>query len=49
MLRRDLLNKIAYPIQELLIRKNSDYGDSYFDLRKEFGKVAFLVRLADKS
>ncbi|MEM1973518.1 MAG: nucleotide modification associated domain-containing protein [Thermoplasmata archaeon] len=48
MLRRDLLNKIAYPVQELLIKKNSDYGDSYFELRKEFGKVAFLIRLTDK-
>lgn len=48
MLRRDLLDEIVYPIQELLIKKNSDYGDSYFELRKEFGKVAFLIRLTDK-
>ncbi len=44
----DLLRKIIYQVQELLIRKNSDYGDSYFELREEFGKVAFLIRLTDK-
>lgn len=48
MLRKDLLNEIIHSVQELLIKKNADYGNSYFELRDEFGKVAFLVRIADK-
>ncbi|MDI1472988.1 nucleotide modification associated domain-containing protein [Thermodesulfovibrio sp. 1176] len=44
----NLLHEMIYQVKELLIKKNTDYGNSYFELRKEFGKVAFLVRIADK-
>jgi hypothetical protein len=45
MLRGDLLSEIAFEVQELLLKKNKDYGNSYFELRKEFGEIAFIVRL----
>lgn len=48
MLDKVYLEKITEEVVELLIRKNTDYGNSYFELRKEFGKVAFVVRLYDK-
>jgi len=35
-------------IAKLLAQKNHDYGDSYSMLRKEYGYLAFLVRLSDK-
>lgn len=47
-LDRKILDTIVEETVSLLIRKNRDYGDSYFNLRKEFGPVAFVVRLADK-
>ena len=43
-----LLGKVIDDVVSLLERKNSDYGNSYFKLRNEFGKVAFVVRIADK-
>ncbi|WP_038058553.1 nucleotide modification associated domain-containing protein [Thermodesulfovibrio yellowstonii] len=48
MLNKILLDKITEEVKELLIKKNTDYGDSYFQLREEFGPLAFIVRLADK-
>lgn len=33
---------------ELLNRKAKDYGGSYDKLRREFGSVAFYIRLYDK-
>lgn len=36
------------PIAELLAKKNKDYGNSYANLRDEYGNVAFYIRLADK-
>ena len=39
---------VLMPIVELLNRKNSDYGNSYYDLRDKYGDVAFRVRVADK-
>lgn len=48
MLNKNLLNNITNQVQELLIKKNSDYGNSYFELRSEFGNVAFIVRIVDK-
>jgi len=47
-LNRKILDTIVEETVSLLIRKNRDYGDSYFNLRKEFSPVAFVVRLADK-
>lgn len=41
-------NDILQPIGELLTRKNTDYGSSYYDLRDKYGPVGFYVRLADK-
>ena len=42
------LDTIASSIVEMLIRKNTDYGDSYRRLRDEFGADSFLIRLGDK-
>ena len=47
-LKQESLNSISGEIINLLIKKNRDYGNSYFKLREEFGRVAFVVRLADK-
>lgn len=48
MLNKVLLENIVKDVTDLLVKKNSDYGDSYFELRREFGEVAFVVRLVDK-
>lgn len=40
--------EILAPVAELLKQKNTDYGNSYNESRREFGTVAFLVRLNDK-
>lgn len=48
MLDKNQLEEIVRSVVELLLKKNADYGNSYFELRSEFGKVAFLVRLGDK-
>jgi len=48
MLDKTLLNNITEQITETLLKKNKDYGDSYFELREEYGKIAFLIRLSDK-
>jgi len=40
--------EILTPIAELLKRKNTDYGNSYNETRREFGPVAFLLRINDK-
>lgn len=40
--------EILTPIADLLERKNTDYGNSYNETRREFGPVAFLLRLNDK-
>jgi len=45
---RDKLEKIAKLIIEMLIKKNTMYGNSYFHLRNEYGKLAFFIRLSDK-
>jgi hypothetical protein len=47
-LDRDKLYGLSLEVVQLLMRKNNDYGSSYFELRDEYGYVAFLVRLADK-
>lgn len=39
---------ILGPVAELLKRKNTDYGNSYDQTRREFGPTAFLLRLDDK-
>jgi hypothetical protein len=41
-------NDILDPIAELLLKKNTDYGNSYNILREEFGKTAFIIRISDK-
>ncbi len=48
MIDKNLLNEITTEIQNLLLKKNADYGDSYFETRKEFGEVVFIIRLMDK-
>lgn len=46
---KDALDDIAGALVETLLRKNTDYGDSYATLRREYGPVAYLIRLADKA
>jgi len=48
-LDKKLLDDIVKDVVSLLIRKNKDYGNSYFTLREEFGTVAFIIRLVDKT
>ncbi len=48
MLEKSKLQKMSNDLIELLVKKGSDYGDSYFLLRKEYGATSFLIRLADK-
>ncbi len=38
MLNEKLLNAITEEVQRLLLKKNADYGDSYFELRNENNK-----------
>ncbi|MHB1654411.1 MAG: nucleotide modification associated domain-containing protein [Desulfitobacteriaceae bacterium] len=40
--------EILIPVAELLKRKNTDYGNSYSETRREFGPAAFLLRINDK-
>lgn len=40
--------EILNPIAELIQRKNTDYGDSFSQLRKKYGPVGFHIRIADK-
>lgn len=40
--------EILVPVAELLQRKNTDYGNSYNETRREFGPVSFLLRINDK-
>lgn len=47
-MNKTLLDNIVNEISELLVKKNADYGNSYFELRDEFGQAAFVIRLADK-
>lgn len=39
-----VLNSIA----ELLHKKNTDYGSSYWELRDKYGSVCFYSRIAEK-
>ena len=39
---------ILQPIAELLERKNTDYGNSFDQLREKYGPVGFHIRVADK-
>ncbi|MDR3586290.1 MAG: nucleotide modification associated domain-containing protein [Desulfosporosinus sp.] len=40
--------EILVPVAELLKRKNTDYGNSYDETRREFGPASFLLRINDK-
>lgn len=45
---RSLFHGVAEQIADLLEKKNSDYGSSYDQTRKEFGFNSFLIRITDK-
>jgi len=47
-LDRKELYEIVDQVVEMLVEKNRLYGDSYYKLRNEYGKVSFLIRLTDK-
>lgn len=44
----NVFHRIAADMAEIVSRKNSDYGNSYFRLRSEWGAVSFGARLGDK-
>lgn len=48
MLKKEFLDEVIGEVVKLLIKKSSDYGDSYFKTREEFGEISFLIRLSDK-
>lgn len=49
---RKRLEEVCGSIVETVVRKNADYGNSYFALRDEYdphvGVLPFLIRLGDK-
>ncbi len=45
---KESLDDLAGSLVDTLMRKNTDYGDSYRRLRDEFGPDSFLIRLGDK-
>lgn len=47
-LEKARLQEIVNPILDLLVEKNKLYGDSYYRLRNEYGKLSFLIRVTDK-
>ena len=44
----DVFHRIAAEVADQVSKKNHDYGNSYFRLRKEWGVQSFGVRLGDK-
>ncbi len=44
----DVFHRIAFGMADMVSRKNSDYGNSYFRLRSEWGPMSFGARLGDK-
>lgn len=40
--------EITKKMAETYANKNEDYGDSFTETAKEFGSVAFVIRLSDK-
>lgn len=48
MLDKEYLIKELNRIVDKLIKKNTDYGDSFFTLMDEYGFPAFTIRLTDK-
>lgn len=48
MTLENLIYNMAQDLAEMVIRKNGDYGNSYFRLRDEWGEVSFGARLGDK-
>lgn len=47
-MREELFKQITNEMFELWKRKNADYGSSVTDTYKDFGIVAYLVRMQDK-
>ena len=48
MLDKQYLSKEAQRIVDLLIVKNTDYGDSFFKNMDKWGMTSFFIRLDDK-
>lgn len=46
--KNELFQKHADKIATILANKNEDYGDSFYDVFKEFGDLSVLIRLTDK-
>lgn len=41
-------HKVASEIADTLVKKNHDYGDSFYDVYKRFGDISTFIRLSDK-
>jgi len=48
MLDKEYLEGEVARIVTKLIQKNTDYGNSFFELVDEYGYMAFTIRLSDK-
>ena len=48
MLDIDYLLNETNRIVELLVKKNTDYGDSFFNMMDRFGLLSFIIRITDK-
>ncbi|WP_340691072.1 hypothetical protein [Hydrogenobacter thermophilus] len=43
-----LLKEVLKEVEDMLIQKNTAYGDSYFETRRKYGIQSLLIRLEDK-
>ncbi|SPF51165.1 conserved hypothetical protein [Candidatus Desulfosporosinus infrequens] len=46
--KENKFSEILNPIADLIERKNTDYGNSYDQLRDKYGPVGFYIRISDK-
>lgn len=46
--KQTILKDLLEQVNNTLINKDKDYGSSFSDTRKEFGRVAIMIRLTDK-
>lgn len=47
-MEKEIFKQITNEMLDLYIKKNTDYGSSVTDTYKDYGLVAFLVRMSDK-
>lgn len=47
-MKEEILNNIIEPIVDMLVKKNQDYGNAFFDLLDEYGDIVFIIHLKEK-